>query len=97
MLRIIVTPLRDRMQLSLVGVRWPILGLILLGGICQSGEIIMLPIQGSAQDVENARVALVLIAAGAIFFGRALLRIVLVAIAVAVGIGVLVLLQGTHL
>ena len=57
----------------------------------------MLPIQGSAQDAENARVALVLIVAGAVFFGRALLRIALAAIAVAVGIGVLVLFQGMHL
>jgi hypothetical protein len=57
----------------------------------------MLPIQGSAQDVENARVALVLIVSGAIFFGRALLRVALAAIAVAVLVGVLVLLQGMHL
>jgi|GEM_PF-2791874 len=57
----------------------------------------MLPIQGSAQDVENARVALVLVVSGAIFFGRALLRVALAAIAVAVLVGVLVLLQGMHL
>jgi hypothetical protein len=57
----------------------------------------MLPIQGSTQDVENARVALVLIVAGAIFFGRALLRVALAAIAVAVGIGLLVLFHGMHL
>ncbi len=96
MLRIIVTPPGDRMQQLPAGaVASP--GLILLGGISQSGEIIMLPIQGSAQDVDNARVALVLIVAGVIFFGRAMLRVLIAAIAVAVGIGALVLLQGMHL
>jgi hypothetical protein len=63
----------------------------------QTGEIIMLPIQGSAQDVDNARVALVLIVAGVIFFGPALVRVALAALAIAVGIGALVLLQGMHL
>jgi hypothetical protein len=72
------------------------LGLILLGGISQSGEIIMVPIQGSAQDVDNARVALVLIVAGVIFFGRAMLRVALAAIAVAVVVGAVVLLHGMH-
>jgi hypothetical protein len=57
----------------------------------------MVPIQGSAQDVDNARIALVLVVAGVIFFGRALLRVALAALAVAVGIGALVLLQGMHL
>lgn len=73
------------------------LGLILLGGISQSGEIIMVPIQGSAQDVDNARVALVLIVAGVIFFGRAMLRVALAAIAVAVVVGAVVLLHGMHM
>jgi hypothetical protein len=72
------------------------LGLILLGGISQSGEIIMVPIQGSAQDVDNARVALVLIVASVIFFGRAMLRVALAAIAVAVVVGAVVLLHGMH-
>jgi len=73
------------------------LGLILLGGISQSGEIIMVPIQGSAHDVDNARVALVLIVAGVIFFGRAMLRVALAAIAVAVVVGAVVLLHGMRL
>ena len=73
------------------------LGLILLGGICQSGEIIMLAIQASAQDVDNARVALAFIVVGVLLFGRFLLRVLLVALAVAVGVGALVLLQGMHL
>jgi len=73
------------------------LGLILLGCISQSGEIIMVPIQGSAQDVDNARVALVLIVAGVIFFGRAMLRVALAAIAVAVVVGAVVLLHGMHM
>lgn len=57
----------------------------------------MVPIQGSAQDVDNARVALVLIVAGVIFFGRAMLRIALAAIAVAVVVGAVVLLHGMHM
>jgi hypothetical protein len=56
----------------------------------------MLPIQGSAQTVENARVALALIAAGVILLWRYLLRILLAIIAVAVVVGAIVLLQGMH-
>jgi len=57
----------------------------------------MLPSQVSAQDVENARVALVLAVAGIMFFGRFLLRVVLVIIAVAVGVGAFVLIESMHL
>jgi len=57
----------------------------------------MLPIQGSAQDADNARIALAFFVAGIIFFGRAMLRVALAALVVAVGIGALVLLQGLHL
>jgi hypothetical protein len=72
------------------------LGLILLGGISQSGGNLVLPVQGSAQDVENARVAFVLAAAGIMVFWRYLLRILLAAVAVAVGVGAVVLLHGLH-
>ena len=73
------------------------LSLILLGGTSQSGGNIMLPSQVSAQDVENARVALVLAVAGIMLFGRFLLRVVLVIIAVAVGVGAFVLIESMHL
>lgn len=56
----------------------------------------MLPSQGSPQDVENARVALVFIAAGVMIFWRYLLRIVVAMLVVAVGVGAFVLLQGMH-
>jgi hypothetical protein len=56
----------------------------------------MLPGQLPAQDVENARVILVLLAAGIIIFWRYLLRIVLAIIAVAVGVGAVVILQSMH-
>ncbi len=54
----------------------------------------MLP--GSAQDVDNARVIVVLVAAGIMIFWRYLLRIVLAIIAVAVGVGAVVLLASVH-
>jgi hypothetical protein len=56
----------------------------------------VLPVQGSAQDVENARTALVLALAGIMMFWRFLLRIALAAVAVAVVVGASVLLQGMH-
>jgi hypothetical protein len=56
----------------------------------------MLLSQGSPQDVENARVALVFIAAGVMIFWRYLLRIVVAMLVVAVGVGAFVLLQGMH-
>ena len=56
----------------------------------------MLPVQGSAQDVENARVALVFALAGIMMFWRFLLRIALAAVAVAIVVGASVLLQGMH-
>jgi hypothetical protein len=56
----------------------------------------VLPVQGSAQDAENARVALVLALAGIVTFWRFLLRIVLAIIAIAVVVGAFVLLQGMH-
>jgi len=56
----------------------------------------MLPSQVSAQDVDNVRVILVLIAAGIMIFWRFLLRIVLAIIAIAVGVGAVVILQNMH-
>ena len=56
----------------------------------------MVPSQVSAQDIDNARVIVVLMAAGIMIFWRFLLRIVLAMIAVAVGVGAVVILQGIH-
>lgn len=72
------------------------LSLTHLGGDSQSGGN-MPPIQGSAQDVENARIALVLIITGIAFFWRVLLRVLLVVVVLAVAVGTVVLLQGVHL
>jgi hypothetical protein len=57
----------------------------------------MLPNQPSAQDIENARVALVVIVASIMLFGRALLRLAIAIFAVAAIIGALMLIQGMHL
>lgn len=61
----------------------------------------MLPAQFPPQDVDNARVALVLIVATVMLFGRILglimLRVVLAIIVVAVAVGAITLLQGVHL
>ena len=57
----------------------------------------MLPVQGSAQDIENARMALVLIMMGIVIFWRVLLRVLLAIVVVAAGVGALVLLQSVHL
>jgi hypothetical protein len=60
----------------------------------------MFATQGTAQEVENARTALVLIAVGTVIFWRVILRVLLAIIAIAVvvtvGVGALVLLQGMH-
>jgi MFS superfamily sulfate permease-like transporter len=56
----------------------------------------MLPSAGSAQDIENARVVVALVAAGILIFWRYLLRIVLAIIAIAVGVGAVVLIQSVH-
>jgi hypothetical protein len=50
--------------------------------------------QAAAQDVENIRVALVLLALGIVFFWRIAVRILLAIVLVAIGAGALVLLQG---
>jgi hypothetical protein len=56
----------------------------------------MLPIQGSAQEIENARIALVLITAGIVIFWRVLLRVLLAITAAALGVGAFVLLHSMH-
>jgi hypothetical protein len=53
----------------------------------------VLPVQGSAQDAENAKVALVLVVAGIMTFWRFLLRITVAVLVVAVIVGAFVLLQ----
>lgn len=57
----------------------------------------MLPNQPSAQDIENARVALVLIVASTMFLGRKLLRVAIAILAVTAAVGAFVLLQGIRL
>ena len=57
----------------------------------------MLPNQPSAQDIEDARVALVLLVASIMLFGRILLRVALAVLVVAAVIGAFMLLQGMHL
>ncbi len=56
----------------------------------------MPPSQVSAQDVESARVAIVLIIAGIMIFWRFVLRALLAIIVVAAGLGLFVLLQNMH-
>jgi hypothetical protein len=73
------------------------LSLTRLDGGSQSGGK-MFATQGTAQELENARVALALIAVGIVVFWRVVLRVLLAIIAIAVvvtvGAGALVLLQG---
>lgn len=57
----------------------------------------MVPHQPSAQDIENARVALVLVVASTMLFGRFLLRVAIATLVVAAIIGAVLLLQGVHL
>ena len=57
----------------------------------------MRPNQLSAHDIENARVALVLVVASALIFKHILLRAVLAILAVAAVVGTFVLFQGIHL
>ena len=51
----------------------------------------------TAQDIENARLALVLITLGITVFWRVVLRVLLAIAVVAVGAGVLLLLHNMHL
>jgi hypothetical protein len=56
----------------------------------------MPPSQVSAQDIETARAAIVLVVAGIMIFWRFALRLMLAIGVVAVGLGLLVLLQNMH-
>jgi hypothetical protein len=57
---------------------------------------LMPPSQVSAQDIETARAAIVLVIAGIMIFWRFALRLMLAIGVVAVGLGLLVLLQNMH-
>ncbi len=57
----------------------------------------MLSTQVSAQEIENARLALVLIMTGIVMFWRVLLRALFVIILITAGVGAFVLLQSVHL
>ena len=56
----------------------------------------MPPSQISAQDIEYARVAVVLIVASAMVFWRFALRVMLAIVVVAVALGLFMLLHDTH-
>jgi hypothetical protein len=56
----------------------------------------MFATHATGQEVENTRVALVLLAVGIVVFWRMALRVLLAAVIVAVGLGALVLLQLVH-
>ncbi len=56
----------------------------------------MLVTQATAQQVENARVVLVLLALGIVLFWRVALRVLLAIVIVAIGAGAHVFLQGVH-
>ncbi len=57
----------------------------------------MTVIHGTAQEIENARLALVLVTLGIVTFWRVLLRVVLAIAIVATGAGALLLLHSVHL
>ena len=52
--------------------------------------------QATAQEAENARAALVLLALGIVFFWRIAVRVLLAIVLIAIGAGALVILQGMH-
>jgi hypothetical protein len=56
----------------------------------------MAPSQVSAQDIESARAAIVLVIAGVMVFWRFVLRVALAIVVVAAGLGLFVLLQNMH-
>jgi len=56
----------------------------------------MLSFQPSAQDVDSARAALVLIMAAVAIFWRTVLRILLAVVILAAVVGAVVLVQGMH-
>lgn len=56
----------------------------------------MLSFQPSAQDVDSARAALVLVMAGVAIFRRLVLRVLLAIAVLAAVVGAVVLVQGMH-
>ena len=56
----------------------------------------MLVTHATGQEVDNARVVLMLLAVGIVAFWRIALRVLLAAVIVAAGIGAVVLLQTVH-
>jgi hypothetical protein len=56
----------------------------------------MVPSLGPAQDLENARAVILVIAVGAAIFWKEVIRIALALIVVGVGAGMYVLLQSMH-
>jgi hypothetical protein len=70
---------------------------ILPGDNSHTGGRAMAPTQFSPHDVDNARVALILIVASTMLFGRTMLRVALAILVVAAIVGAVTLLQGVHL
>jgi hypothetical protein len=56
----------------------------------------MVPIQGSAHDIESARAVIIIIALVGAVFWKLILGVLLALIVVAVGVGAFVLAQGMH-
>ncbi len=56
----------------------------------------MVASQGSAQDIESARAAIVVIAVAVAIFWKEVLRVLLALIVIAVGVGAFMLLRGMH-
>jgi hypothetical protein len=54
----------------------------------------MVPIQGSAHDIESVRAVIIAVAAVGAVFWKLILSVLLALIVVAVGVGAFVLLQG---
>jgi hypothetical protein len=56
----------------------------------------MIPSQASAQDVESAKAAILVIAVVAAVFWKAVVRLLLALVVIAVGVGAYMLMQGMH-
>lgn len=83
------------MQLPLLALI-ALLSLTHLDGNSQSGGT-MFATHGTGQEIENARVAIVLIIIGIMVFWRIVLRVLLAIAVVAAGAGALLLLHSMHL
>ncbi len=56
----------------------------------------MVPIQGSAHDIESVRAVIIIVALVGAVFWKLILGVLLALIVVAVGVGAFVLAQGMH-